>query len=91
MVRKSRDQVSTSRKERNEELLRRMRNGEKLTSYNSVDSWYPPRPIIAKDQGAIERLYGTEIDERLSSALKSKDKNALIKTRNGKQKPLRLA
>ncbi|MBC7661206.1 MAG: hypothetical protein H7249_16030 [Chitinophagaceae bacterium] len=46
------------RQDRNSELVKRMRTGEQLTSFNSQSSWYPPRPIIEKDQGAIQRLYG---------------------------------
>jgi hypothetical protein len=46
------------RHDRNSELVRRMRTGEQLTSFNSQSSWFPPRPIIEKDQGAIHKLYG---------------------------------
>lgn len=46
------------RKERNLSLVKKMRNGESLNSFNSVDSWFPPRPIIEKDGEAIQRLYG---------------------------------
>lgn len=46
------------RTDRNSELVRRMRTGEQLTSFNSQSSWFPPRPIIEKDQGAIHKLYG---------------------------------
>lgn len=56
------------RKERNAELLRRMQNGEKLSSFSSLDSWYPPRPIAEKDRTAIHQLYGTDVDERLKRA-----------------------
>lgn len=45
------------RRQHNQELIRRMRNGESLTSFDSKASWYPPRPIIEKDKEAIERLY----------------------------------
>lgn len=48
------------RRDRNSELLRRMRNGEQLSSFNSYASWFPPRPIIQKDSGAIRQLYGHE-------------------------------
>jgi len=46
------------RQDRNTELVRRMRTGEQLTSFNSYSSWFPPRPIIEKDEGAIRKLYG---------------------------------
>ena len=45
------------RKQRNEQLLRRMKAGESLWSYDSKASWFPPRPMIEKDKEAIKRLY----------------------------------
>lgn len=45
------------RKARNEQLIRRMKSGEPLWSYDSKASWFPPRPIIEKDPEAIKRLY----------------------------------
>lgn len=78
------------RQERNTELLRRMANGEKLSSFNSIDSWYPPRPITEKDEEAINQLYGSNVDERLLSAGKDK-KNAKRKAGDKGFRPLRLA
>lgn len=46
-----------SRKKHNEQLIRRMKSGEPLWSYDSKASWFPPRPIIEKDPEAIKRLY----------------------------------
>jgi hypothetical protein len=34
-----------------------MRSGESLRTVDSRSSWFPPRPIIQKDQEAISRLY----------------------------------
>lgn len=48
---------SDIRKARNEQLIRRMKSGESLWSYDSKASWFPPRPIIQKDPEAIKRLY----------------------------------
>lgn len=48
------------RQSRNLDVVRRMRAGENLASFNSQASWYPPRPNIEKDQQALDRLYGTE-------------------------------
>jgi hypothetical protein len=45
------------RREHNQDLLRRMRSGESLRTVDSRSSWFPPRPIIQKDQEAISRLY----------------------------------
>jgi hypothetical protein len=45
------------RKKRNEDVIRRMKSGEALWTYDSKASWFPPRPIIEKDKDAIARLY----------------------------------
>ena len=54
------------RRERNANILRRMNNGDPLTAFNSVSSWFPPRPIIKKDEEHVEALYGVSLDRRLS-------------------------
>jgi hypothetical protein len=56
------------RRLRNASLLRRMEDGDELTSFNSNASWFPPRPIIKKNNEAIERLYGVGTDKRLQRA-----------------------
>jgi hypothetical protein len=48
------------RRQHNVELIRRMRNGESLTSFDSKSSWYPPRPIIEKDKTEMARLYESQ-------------------------------
>jgi hypothetical protein len=48
------------RKERNSDVIRRMKNGDQLSSFNSYSSWFPPRPIIEKDAKAVKELYGKE-------------------------------
>jgi thiol-disulfide isomerase/thioredoxin len=49
------------RKERNADILRRMRGGEQLASFNSYASWFPPRPMIQKDIHALQELYGNDV------------------------------
>ncbi len=49
------------RRERNFDLVRRMRGGESLSSFNAYSSWYPPRPVIEKDSEALHRLYGDDV------------------------------
>ncbi len=51
---------SQIRRSHNSELLRKMRNGESLTSFDSKASWFPPRPMIEKDKDAIMRLYDVD-------------------------------
>lgn len=58
------------REEHNKDLIRRMRNGEPLTSFNSESSWFPPRPIIEKNTEALSKLYGEEKEEMKPAAEK---------------------
>jgi hypothetical protein len=51
-----------TRKRHNEQLIRRMKSGEPLWSYDSKASWFPPRPMIEKDPEAIKRLYAEGSD-----------------------------
>ena len=50
------------RKKHNEQLIRRMKSGEPLWSYDSKASWFPPRPMIEKDPEAIQKLYKDSSD-----------------------------
>ena len=52
--------VQTLREERNADVIRRMKGGDQLSSFNSYSSWFPPRPIIEKDKKAVKSLYGSE-------------------------------
>ena len=54
------------RKQHNYDLIRRMRNGDALYSFDSQQSWYPPRPIVKKDKSEMSRLY--EDAEQTASA-----------------------
>lgn len=56
--------TNESRKRHNEQLIRRMKSGEPLWSYDSKASWFPPRPMIEKDPEAIKRLYDGAGDDR---------------------------
>lgn len=82
------------RKERNQEILRKMRAGESLTSFDSQASWFPERPKIEKNLEAIQRLYGNakekealvpEKDSNLQSSLDQKTA-AIIPLTKGTQK-----
>ena len=46
------------RKERNKNLIERMRRNEPLNLYEPTSTFFPPRPRIAKNKKDIERLYG---------------------------------
>ena len=44
------------REQRNLDLVRRMRRGESLSSFDRSLSWFPPRPIIKKNQKDLSKL-----------------------------------
>jgi len=46
---------SEKRKQRNNEILAKLRNGESLSTIPGSATWFPPRPIIKKD---LTKLYG---------------------------------
>jgi hypothetical protein len=45
------------RRQHNADLLRRMRSGDSLTTFDSKSSWFPPRPVIKKDVNEMARVY----------------------------------
>ncbi|HYX35681.1 MAG TPA: hypothetical protein VE954_21505 [Oligoflexus sp.] len=73
------------RKERNADILRRMRGGEQLASFNSYASWFPPRPIIQKDIHALQELYGNDVVAMNAAQGESREGNG------SDMMPLRLA
>ena len=52
--------ITVRRKKRNDELIKRMKHGDVLHTYDAQASWYPPRPVIKKDKKELTRLYGEE-------------------------------
>lgn len=57
------EEVEKKRKRHNEELLKRMAAGDSLKSHDSEASWFPPRPIIEKDEVALKRLYSPKNED----------------------------
>ena len=51
------NKAEEKRKKANDDILKRMKNGDPLTSFSSHFSWFPPRPIVKKDKKAIAILY----------------------------------
>ena len=49
------------RKERNRDLIERMRRGEKLSYQDASETWLPKRPLVEKDTEAMSRLYKTDM------------------------------
>jgi hypothetical protein len=60
MKRPARKEATDLRRQHNQDILRRLRSGEALMSYDSKDSWYPPRPIIKKDEREMARVYSRD-------------------------------
>ena len=76
--------VKSMRKERNGDLIKRMKSGDQLSSFDSHASWYPPRPIIEKDPRAIAELYG-------KSGNKKPTNIETVNAAENTEEPLRLA
>ena len=78
------------RKERNQELVRKMRAGESLSSFDSQASWFPERPKIEKNLEALQKLYGKDTEQKSenSSSPNSSQKMeaAVVSLARGKQK-----
>lgn len=49
------------RKERNAEISKAIKDGSQIDAgFDKMESFFPARPIIKKDQAAINRLYGAD-------------------------------
>ena len=60
--------VSELRRQHNYDLIRKMRAGDSLTSFDSRASWFPPRPVIEKDVREMARVYQSgEPNERTAT------------------------
>ena len=46
------------RKERNQALVNKVKNGEYIPPIKPQDTWWPDRPQVKKDKEAMRRLYG---------------------------------
>lgn len=62
------------RKKHNSDILNKMKGGDPLTSFNSMDSWFPPRPKIEKDKELMGKLYSDS--PKKSSTIPSKPAKA---------------
>ena len=86
---------SDLRRQHNHDLIRRMRGGDPLNAFDSKASWFPPRPVIKKDQVLVERLYrtadgeDTRTEAALHGAPKAKNVVALtVRSRSDDDSPL---
>jgi hypothetical protein len=52
--------LKKKRDERNRDIVERMKRGESLTSFNTKNSWFPPRPVIEKNKEVLKLLYEKE-------------------------------
>lgn len=57
------DLEKVRRKKKNEDIVKRMREGDTLSSYNSQNIWFPPRPVIKKDKNAMKIIHN-DIDKK---------------------------
>jgi len=54
------------RKDHNNDVLNKFFQGDSLTSFNKMASWFPPRPIIEKDKGALDLIFRRNQDDKCS-------------------------
>ena len=54
------EKIKKLRSDHNKDILKRLEEGASLKSYDSESSWFPPRPLIEKDEQAMARLYNEE-------------------------------
>ena len=47
-----------ARNKRNKSIIERLMRGETLATVPQSATWFPPRPIIKKNQEALGKLYG---------------------------------
>lgn len=47
-------------KKANDHVLARFKRGENLATVSTEATWFPPRPIIAKNKKDVERLYNIQ-------------------------------
>ncbi len=52
------EQKEQKRRLHNKDVLMRMKKGEPFSRFDSYTSWFPPRPIVKKDQSGMRKLYG---------------------------------
>ena len=50
--------AAKKRKEQNEDIVKRMREGDGLSNFSSQGSHFPPRAIIKKDPKEVEKIFG---------------------------------
>ncbi|MEI8025046.1 MAG: hypothetical protein WCI18_01740 [Pseudomonadota bacterium] len=79
------------RKERNQELVRKMRAGESLSSFDSQASWFPERPKIEKNLEAIQKLYVKDTEQKsendsTSNSSQNIEAASVVPLARGKQK-----
>lgn len=53
--------LNDRRRAHNDQLIDRMRRGDSLWAFDSQSSWFPPRPIIKKDEKSIKTLYEKDV------------------------------
>ncbi len=60
-------QIEAARKARNQELANSVKDGSyKDHRANTLESWYPIRPKIRKNQEELKRLYGDAEEGKVS-------------------------
>jgi hypothetical protein len=72
------DEEEKIRKQRNSELIKRMREGDPLRTHDATSSWYPPRPVISKDSEAVQKIYRLQQSSAKPKQQEHKKDNRLL-------------
>jgi len=69
------------RRDQNADTLAKFKRGESLSLVDSTATWWPPRPIIKKDQEGMAKLYGTQVPD-MRRETDTKRHNTILALRN---------
>ena len=61
--------IKNIRSRHNELVLEKLKKGESLSQHSSMSSWFPPRPVIKKNIGDLNKLYNGKITLKPKSNL----------------------
>jgi hypothetical protein len=53
--------IKNLRSRHNDSVLAKLKKGENLSQHSSMSSWFPPRPIVKKNIGDLNKVYNGKI------------------------------
>lgn len=62
------------REAENKSIIERLRRGESITRINASATWFPPRPVIKKDEKALNFVFSKDKEDD-TNGIVDKDKS----------------